>query len=81
MNFYTKIVYALTLVAVGVGAWFGGVSYGAHKGVDMYHQQCYTIGGIIIDESNGTVVKCGPLGNIPKQELPKYKVLDKLLKV
>jgi len=73
MNYYTRIVYVLTVVAVGVGAWFGGLEYGKRKGVDMYHQQCYTIGGIIMDESNGTVVKCAPLGSVPKEEIERYK--------
>ena len=63
------------------GAWFAGTEYGKRKGVDMYHQQCYNIGGIIIDEEHGTVVKCAPLTSIPREEIERYKVLDKMLKM
>jgi hypothetical protein len=76
---YCLLLTVLGLTILGITfhtAWTMGVQ----KGVDMYHQQCYT-GGLIVDEKDGTVVKCGPLGVVPKEELNKYKVLDKMLKV
>jgi hypothetical protein len=44
-------------------------SAGVTAGLRGYHSQCYTIGGIIINEEDGTVVQCAPLSVVPKEEL------------
>lgn len=55
------------------GSVYLGYKFGEKEGVKAYHNQC-VIGGIIINEDQGTVVQCAPLTTIPKSELDKYKV-------
>jgi hypothetical protein len=55
------------------GAVYLGYKFGKLEGIKAYHNQC-VVGGIIINEEQGTVVQCAPLTTIPKQELDKYKV-------
>jgi hypothetical protein len=54
------------------GSVYLGYKFGKLEGIKAYHNQC-VIGGIIINEDQGTVIKCGPLTTIPKTELDKYK--------
>ncbi len=42
------------------------------EALDMYHQQCFQIGGYVIN-NQGEVVMCQALTTIPKQELEKYE--------
>lgn len=53
------------------GAMYLSYKFGQKEGVKAYHNQC-VIGGIIINEEQGTVVQCAPLTTIPKKELEKY---------
>jgi len=55
------------------GSVYLGYKFGEKEGVKAYHNQC-VIGGIIINEDQGTVVQCALLTTIPKSELDKYKV-------
>ena len=55
------------------GAMYLSYKFGKLEGIKAYHNQC-VIGGIIINEEQGTVVQCAPLTTIPKKELDKYKV-------
>ena len=48
-------------------------SAGVTAGLRSYHSQCYTVGGIIINEEDGTVVKCAPLVVLPQEERPMFK--------
>jgi len=69
-------------VAAGVGGYFYGKTNGLTEGLDNFHEACYT-GGIIINEHTGKVIQCGPLGRVPKEELPNFfpKGVDKSEKV
>jgi len=56
--------------------WIGTQLYkmGVKSGIDAYHEMCYTIGGIAIDET-GRAVVCKGLVQIPKEELDKLPEL------
>ena len=45
---------------------------GYYLGMKAYHDQCYNIGGYIIDNV-GNVVACMGQGTIPKEELKNFK--------
>lgn len=62
-----------------IGAAYLGQTLGIEKGIDMYHSQCYTIGGIVLDRATGTAVVCQPLTQLPEPELKNF--LDKGTKV
>ena len=48
--------------------------FGYDAGVHGYHNQCFTAGpGYIIDDETGTIVSCGPLTIVPKEERQMYK--------
>ena len=72
MNKY--VVYAVITGVLLAGALgYGSVKLKDHyikQGLDMYHNQCYNVGGYVINE-DGTVVMCKPLTQIPKQELDR----------
>lgn len=61
------------VVCLSVGVFFGhrsGKEAGIKEGIDMYHQMCYTVGGITVDE-HGNMVVCAKIGAMPKKELDK----------
>ena len=64
-----SVIVVLAFVATNIFSFRTGVD----AGVDNYHKQCYTAGGLIIDEENGTVVRCAPLVVLPKEERPMFK--------
>lgn len=72
----------MAYVAAGVGGYHYGKTTGLTEGLDIFHEACYT-GGIIINEHTGKVIQCGPLGRVPKEELPNFfpKGVDKSEKV
>lgn len=65
-------------ICIGVGAYYTGRNTGVQEGIDKYHEACYT-GGIVVNETTGTVVQCSPLGRIPKEEFKNFfpKGVDK----
>jgi hypothetical protein len=71
-----KTALVATLAAVVLGACYGaykqGTDEGITKGIEAYHEQCYAVGGYIIDNL-GKVVACRGQGTVPKEELKKYK--------
>lgn len=60
----------VALSSVGLVSYWQGQKAGIKEGVDMYHQMCYHISGITVDEV-GRVVVCGPGGVLSKKELDK----------
>lgn len=73
MNKYIAYV-AIAGVLLAGALGYGSVKLKDHyikQGLDMYHNQCYNTGGIIINEQ-GTVVQCRPLTQIPKKELDNF---------
>lgn len=71
----TMIVKALVSIVVAVvilAACYGAYKHGVNVGIHSYHNQCYNIGGFIVDEV-GHVVACAPQGTIPKEELNNFK--------
>lgn len=72
---------ALASAGFGSGMWVGR-NQGLGVGIRSYHNQCFEIGGFIVDNENGTVVQCSPIGRVPKEELNNFKPpLDKSVKV
>lgn len=72
MNNYVAQVALVGVLLVGA-LGYGSVKLKDHyikQGLDMYHNQCYNVGGYVINDT-GTVVMCKPLTQIPKQELDK----------
>lgn len=62
------------LVTLCIVDWFlyqYAVDVGIKRGIDSYHQMCYTIGGIVVDEQ-GHVVVCRGLGQMPEAEVKKF---------
>ena len=73
MQFTLKqIAVVVFLGAVIICSHLGAYYQGKKDGVQAYHDQCFSIGGFIIDEV-GHVVKCAPLGSVPKEELKNFK--------
>jgi len=54
------------------GAYYTGLNTGIKRGIDAYHEACYTMGGFIMDEQ-GRAVACKGLTQLPRQELPLDK--------
>ena len=51
-----------------------GLKEGTKQGVDMYHKLCYTgEPPTLVFADDGTVVLCGPLTQIPEEEVKKIK--------
>jgi hypothetical protein len=46
---------------------------GLEDGLQSYHKQCYEVGGMIFNETDGTVVRCAPLVVLPQEERPMFK--------
>jgi hypothetical protein len=67
-RFQGAVAALLGALVVGVGCYFWGLDNGKQKGLDSYHDLCYTVGGWAID-NKGRVVECRPLTTIPKEEL------------
>lgn len=77
--------YVLAGAAVAAYAFIGAIGYwtgkeqGTKLGLDSFHEACYT-GGIVVSEKTGKAIQCGPLGLVPKEELPNFfpKGVDKI---
>ena len=67
-----KVIVAVVICLVVVGACIGAHRQGITKGIEAYHRQCFEVGGFIMDEA-GHVVACAPQGTIPKEELKNFK--------
>lgn len=65
----TLVTGGLLVVILLCAAHWYGQRTGFVKGVDFLFNQCYNIGGVVVDE-RGAAVVCAPLGPIPKDELP-----------
>lgn len=79
INLYvTAACAALAYVFVGTVGYKLGVDHGITDGLDKFHEACYT-GGVVINEKTGKAIQCGPLGIVPKEELPEFfkQPLDK----
>lgn len=79
-NRYVLAGAALSVyVFVGTLCFFKGHDLGVKEGLDMFHEACYT-GGLVVNERTGKVIQCGPLGLVPREELPNFfpKGVDKL---
>lgn len=72
---WAVVVVAATLLVGGVSFAVGQRS-GFVQGIDFLFNQCYNVGGVVLDERHGKAyaMLCGPLGEFPKEELP---TLDK----
>ena len=62
----------LAIVASDVGIYYWGHNKGALEGIKAYHQQCYEIGGFVVDDQ-GKVVACQGQGTIPQENLKHFK--------
>jgi hypothetical protein len=76
---YTKkiltVVFSLLLL---FASFVVGSRHGFTSGVDFQFNQCYNIGGVVVDSDTGKVIECSPLGQIPPQEFEQFKKeLDK----
>lgn len=69
---WKKLALAFISVLVVCLACFGAHKAGLKQGLQNYHDQCYNIGGFVVDEV-GHVVACAPQGTIPKEELKNFK--------
>lgn len=50
-----------------------GYNEGLTDGIDAYHNLCYTNPGtMMLSEHYRTVVLCGPLVEVPEEEIKKY---------
>jgi len=67
-----KIIAGIVALTIFIASNVYSFKVGTGNGVDMYHQQCYNVGGYIIDEL-GQVVQCAPLTQIPEVERPNFK--------
>ena len=55
-------------------SWFAyhqGKTTGQIEGVDFLLQACYTSGGFVMNGAGQTIV-CGPLTQVPQEELDKF---------
>jgi hypothetical protein len=71
--FLNRIVIAVLMLTVGLAeGWWLGNRQGFVQGVDFLFNQCYNVGGVVLDERHGKAyaMLCGPLGEFPKEELP-----------
>lgn len=62
----------LCIVAACLGARYQGHQEGLLEGIKAYHQQCFNVGGYVIDDT-GHVVMCQGQGVVPKEELKNFK--------
>ena len=68
---------ALLALFLGLGYWTNQKSYeaGTLNGINLYHQQCFNVGGYIWNKE-GQVVVCKGLTTIPNEELEKQRSED-----
>lgn len=68
---------ALLAVCLGVGYITTTKAYkaGTINGINLYHQQCYNIGGYIWNKE-GQIVVCKGLSTIPEQEMENQRKKD-----
>lgn len=71
INGWFVTLVGLAYVFAGVGGYYYGKGVGEKLGLDKYHEACYT-GGIVVNETTGTVVQCSPLGRVPKEEFKNF---------
>ena len=63
---------ALAMVVSHIGLYQYATKKGFEQGIRAYHQQCFDVGGIAMDE-HGQAVVCGPLSKVPKEEEQSWK--------
>lgn len=71
---YRPIKGLLALSIVLGCSWFAynqGNTQGIIAGVDAVISMCYNVGGLIVSEQ-GQAIVCGPLTQVPKEELDKF---------
>ena len=70
---------ALLALFLGLGYYAVDQSYkaGTLNGINLYHQQCFQVGGYIWNEA-GQVVVCKGLTTIPEKELEGQRKKDAL---
>ena len=71
---YRPIKALLALLLVCLTAWFSysqGKTQGIITGVDAVITMCYNVGGMIVTEEGHAFV-CGPLTQVPHEELDKF---------
>ena len=71
---YRPIKGLLALLLVCLMAWFSynqGKTQGIIAGVDAVITMCYNVGGMIVTE-DGHAIVCGPLTQVPHEELDKF---------
>jgi len=71
-DFVTLLACFLVVLACSALGYYLGNKDGITEGIKAYHDQCYNIGGYIIDNV-GNVVACMGQGTIPKEELKNFK--------
>jgi hypothetical protein len=68
-----SIIAGVVATAMAMYGLFKLYDVGLEHCMQGYHKQCYEIGGLIINETDGTVVKCAPLLVLPHEERPMFK--------
>ena len=72
MRTWIKAIIAVVITASLVGSHWFTHDRALRKGLDMYHEVCYTTGpGFVVNEQ-GQVVMCGPLTTIPQDEARNF---------
>jgi len=69
---FIGISLSIAILTSYVLAYYWGYKNGVLDGIKAYHNQCFEVGGYIIDEQ-GQVVACKGQGDIPKEELKNFK--------
>jgi len=76
-----KIALWAVLGLLWVGSVVGGGWYaydnGVFNGMNAYHQACYHVGGLVVDEATQSVVQCMPLVLSPEEKKNFTQPLDK----
>lgn len=71
----------LALLALYSWLWYttavDSAAEGIKRGIHLYHQQCFQIGGYIWNEE-GHVVHCQPVITIPREEMEDMRKKDAL---
>ena len=73
-HWYRPIEGLRALLLVCLMAWFSynqGKTQGIIAGVDAVITMCYNVGGMIVTEEGHAIV-CGPLTQVPHEELDKF---------
>ena len=63
-----KVLLVVFNIVTLLGVYYLGLRHGFVQGVDFLYNQCYNIGGVVLDE-RGYAMECGPVGPVPKEEL------------